>query len=59
MLIAPLFAGDMFDTTGSYVVAFITFAVLNFIGAFGLLFVKKPRFEVTDRAGLRPERLLR
>ena len=59
MLIAPLFAGYMFDTTGSYVVPFTIFAVLNFVGAFGMLFVRKPRFDVTDRSGLRPERLRR
>ena len=59
MLIAPLFAGYMFDTTGSYVVPFTIFAVLNFVGAFGMLFVRKPRFDVSDRAGLRPERLRR
>ena len=59
MFIAPLFAGYMFDTTGTYVVPFTIFAVLNFVGAFGMLFVRKPKFDATDGAGLRSERLRR
>jgi MFS family permease len=43
MIGAPLFAGYMFDTTGSYFVPFITFAALSFLGAALILFVKKPR----------------
>ncbi len=43
MIFAPLFAGYMFDTTGSYVVPFTTFAVLSYLGAFLMLFVKKPK----------------
>ena len=33
MIAAPLFAGYMFDTTGTYIVPFTTFAVLSFLGA--------------------------
>jgi len=43
MIGAPLFAGYMFDTTNSYVVPFSVFAILTFLGAFLMLFVKKPR----------------
>ena len=43
MIGAPLFAGYMFDTTNSYVIPFSVFAILNFIGALLMLFVKKPR----------------
>ena len=40
---APLFAGYMFDTTGTYAVPFTTFAIFGFLGAFLMLFVKRPR----------------
>ena len=43
MIAAPLFAGYMYDTTGSYIVPFTVFAILNFLGAFLMLFVRKPR----------------
>jgi sugar phosphate permease len=43
MIVAPLFAGYMFDTTGTYFVPFVTFASLTFLGAGLMLFVKKPR----------------
>ena len=43
MIAAPLFAGYMFDTTGSYFVPFTVFAVLNFLGAFLMLLARKPR----------------
>ncbi len=43
MIVAPLFAGYMFDTTDSYFVPFSAFAVLGFVGAFGMLFVRKPK----------------
>ena len=42
MIAAPLFAGYMFDTTGTYIVPFTTFAVLSFLGAVLMLFVRKP-----------------
>ncbi len=43
MIFAPLFAGYMFDTTGSYIVPFALFAALSFMGAILMLFVRKPR----------------
>ena len=43
MIAAPLFAGYMFDSTGSYVIPFMAFAVLNYAGAFLILFVRRPR----------------
>lgn len=42
MIGAPLFAGYMFDTTGSYAVPFTTFAIFGFLGAFLMLLVRKP-----------------
>ena len=42
MIGAPLFAGYMFDTTGSYAVPFTTFAIFGFLGAFLMLFVRRP-----------------
>ena len=43
MIFAPLFAGYMYDTTGTYIVPFTTFAVLSFMGAALMLFVRKPK----------------
>ena len=43
MIGAPLFAGYMFDTTGSYFVPFSFFAAFNFLGALMILFAKKPK----------------
>ena len=45
MIGAPLFAGYMFDTTGTYIVPFTTFAALTCLGAALMLFVKKPQKE--------------
>ena len=42
MMGAPLFAGYMFDTRGDYTIPFLAFAIFGFIGAFLILFVKKP-----------------
>ncbi len=42
MMVAPVFAGYMFDTTGSYLVPFLTFGVMNLLGALGMLFVRRP-----------------
>ena len=42
MIGAPLFAGYMFDTTGSYAIPFITFAMFGFLGAFLMLLVRRP-----------------
>ncbi len=43
MIGAPLFAGYMFDTTGTYFVPFSFFAAFTFLGAFLILFAKKPK----------------
>tara|TARA_Y100000031_G_scaffold154648_1_gene203024 strand:- start:913 stop:2100 length:1188 start_codon:yes stop_codon:yes gene_type:complete len=43
MMFAPLFAAYMYDTTDSYLIPFLTFAILNFLGAVLVLFVRKPR----------------
>ena len=43
MIFAPLFAGYMFDTTGTYIAPFTMFAALSFMGAALMLFVRKPK----------------
>lgn len=43
MIVAPLFAGYMFDTTGTYIVPFMTFSVLCIFGSGLILFVRKPK----------------
>ena len=43
MIGAPLFAGYMFDTTGTYLVPFSFFAGFTALGAFLILFAKKPQ----------------
>lgn len=43
MIFAPLFAGYMFDTTGTYIVPFTIFAGLTFAGGVLMLFVRRPR----------------
>lgn len=43
MIVAPLFAGFMFDRTGTYLVPFAMFGIFNMIGAFLMLMAKKPR----------------
>ena len=48
MMFAPLFAGYMFDKTGTYEVPFLTFAALAFLGALGMIFVRKPKFGRRD-----------
>jgi len=49
-LITPIFAGWIYDTTGSYTIAFISFAALTMIGVFLALFLRppKPPAEVGD-----------
>ncbi|MQF48638.1 MFS transporter [SAR202 cluster bacterium AC-647-N09_OGT_505m] len=39
---APLFAGYIYDTLGSYHVALVTFSIINFLGGTMVLFAKKP-----------------
>ncbi|MBN1380453.1 MAG: MFS transporter [Deltaproteobacteria bacterium] len=49
-VVAPIYAGWMYDTTGSYQTAFIVFTVLLYISAALLLFLHppKPPEEITD-----------
>ena len=42
MIFAPLFAGYVYDATGSYMIPFATFATLAFMGAGLMLTVRKP-----------------
>ncbi len=42
MIIAPLFAGFMFDLNQSYFIPFAAFAVLGFIGTFIILLARQP-----------------
>lgn len=50
MMFAPLFAAYMFDTTHSYLIPFLIFAVLNFLGAVLMLFVRRPRLAESSTA---------
>ena len=43
MIFAPLFAGFMFDYTGTYLIPFAFFGLLNVLGAFLMLSVKRPK----------------
>lgn len=43
MIFAPLFAGYMFDTTGTYIVPFTIFAGLTLAGGVLMLFVRRPQ----------------
>ena len=47
MIVAPLFAGYMFDKTQSYFVPFITIAGISFLGSVLILLAKKPRLAQT------------
>jgi MFS family permease len=42
LLVFPLFAGIMFDATGSYFIPFATIAVVSFIGALLFLMLGEP-----------------
>ncbi len=42
-IVAPLFAGYMFDQTGSYVLPFTVFAAMSYTGAVLVLFVRRPK----------------
>lgn len=46
--LAPVFSGWVFDTTGSYTAAFITFAVLLGLATLVLLFLKPPEYPGKD-----------
>ena len=52
MIGAPLFAGYMFDLKSSYIVPFTAFSALNFVGAFLILLVRKPRMAPAPRRGV-------
>lgn len=54
MIFAPLFAGFMFDSTGTYLVPFGIFGVLNLLGGFLMLTVKRPKLENTGSATPNP-----
>lgn len=45
MIFAPLFAGFMFDYTGTYIIPFGIFGLLNVLGAFLMLSVKRPKMD--------------
>jgi len=49
-LVTPIFAGWIYDTTGSYTIAFISFGALTTVGAIIMCFLRspKPPAEVTD-----------
>ena len=49
-LAAPLFAGVMFDATGSYQVPFVTIAAVSFVGAVSFLFLGEPPASALDDA---------
>lgn len=55
LLVAPLYAGYMRDTMGSYDAAFLSLAALNFLGGAMFLFAKKP----TLNPNAKPPRLFR
>ncbi|MDP6514873.1 MAG: MFS transporter [SAR202 cluster bacterium] len=42
MIIAPLFAGYMFDVNQSYFVPFASFSALGLLGTFAILFARRP-----------------
>ena len=50
LLAAPLFAGIMFDATGSYNVPFATVSAVSFAGAASFLFLGKPPESAPDDA---------
>ncbi len=48
MIVAPLFAGYMFDTTGSYLIPFSVFAGLTALGGAVIWFASRPMAPVTS-----------
>lgn len=42
MIVAPLFAGFIYDVKESYLIAFVTFGIINLIGALLILLVRRP-----------------
>ena len=59
LLIAPLFAGIMFDATGSYTIPFVTVAAVSFIGAVMFLFLDEPQPAPVNRLVNQPVGRLR
>ena len=51
MIFAPLFAGYMFDATHTYLIPFAFFGLLNLLGAFLMLAVKRPEMNEAASAG--------
>ena len=42
MMVAPILTGYIFDTTGSYMIPFLSLGILCFLGAILIMYVKKP-----------------
>ena len=57
MIFAPLFAGFMFDYTGTYLIPFAFFGLLNVLGAFLMLSVKRPKIEESGAQSPQPSSL--
>ena len=47
-LVGPVFAGYMFDVTGNYRVAFISFAAISVIGILAAIMARRPQLPVTQ-----------
>jgi len=49
-LLSPVYAGWIYDTTGSYIIAFITFAVIAVVGTILMLLLQPPKSptDITD-----------
>ncbi len=49
-MVGPIFAGYMFDVTGSYRIAFISFAAVCVIGAVSAIMARRPQLPVVPEA---------
>ncbi|MFC2072959.1 MFS transporter [Chloroflexota bacterium] len=49
-MVGPVFAGYVFDVTGSYRIAFISFAVVCAVGAVSIIFAKRPQLPAAPEA---------
>ena len=45
-VVGPVFAGYMFDVTGSYRLAFISFAMVSIFGVVSAIFARRPQLPV-------------
>ena len=54
LVVGPLFAGYMFDATGKYDIPFISFAVLNLIGACVYLMLGQPSPSSVSKGNVQP-----